>query len=771
MARSLYQRPTFYQRSGVENWRTRPGPLGFGVGSTQIGLNEHAIDFYVEFTEGTAQVTRVQCKVRRTTTELEAHDQYDPTIGRWPVGAYAIHGSVIGLNPSETWDVYWLLSFDDGSVASLYWPGLQTKAALVLTDTATLTPTRYLTATGSDAADGLTAGTAYGTWDYALAHTPSGGILRVGDGYYASSASTAPVGALSSGITVYGENKWIGDGGVPLNNGYRVLVEPAARTSPTGSGHPNPGVWAPIAVTGPGRYGNPVRSYDLWKWTAANVVYTTEMTGIYRVARDDEPLRLAHHVKDADYLSTPGTWAEYLYTNLYYHYGFWTDGADIYCRLPRDVESVDPFDPGRDPNTCYLAFSNSTHVGFYPKSGAGSRISQIGFAGFGKAVYSVTGNTIMDHCYVGPNNQYARWENNDQYMVHCWLKDSHLAQETPDHALIPWHQIKGGTVLADGTSYGTTRVCGAAEADIFLSTSRRLTFAHNLCEGIFNGPGSFGGTTSESTRLWAWGSTFYDNTMRYVADDCFEPEMGALSWKIWSNRIEKSIDLLSTGPVHGGPIYLWFNEVWQNGGAYVGQGSAPGVWGPDGKVVFKFSSESEPQAVIYAVHNTAFSNILSPSGSSPYIAGDSAGGTTSLGTKVHERMHWYGNLFIGLSRILDEINETRTDEWLDQYNFYFTYWTSGGLKVGGISYDNTTSTTKMANYRTAKKQGLTSNLVGATTYEVNGATSQAFFEAQLPNRATGVLTLATSSPLKNLVPPCPVTFRLGDALLNVGATP
>ena len=141
--------------------------------------------------------------------------------------------------------------------------------------------------------------------------------------------------------------------------------------------------------------------------------------------------------------------------------------------------------------------------------------------------------------------------------------------------------------------------------------------------------------------------------------------------------------------------------------------------------------------------------------------------------KVHERLDMYGNVIYTNYRIVDEINEQNGSEWRDDYNFYVTRddVTPSGIKCGGVHYQNGSAALDMGDYRANEGQGLHSNLVGATTHELNGAAEETWMEAQIPGFASGDLSLAVGSDLIDIVPPCPVTARLGQSFYNAGYQP
>jgi hypothetical protein len=793
MPRTLFRRANPTRRNGVPDWRDNGFPDGFALDEVRTYLHDDSIDFYLLYTATGAQPISVQVRARRS---ADASDEFlaDPAaISAWvdtddglaTVGRPSIQGSVLDLPPETTWTIRLRITFDDGDIRDFLLESLTTTAVRTYTDTDTLTPTRYLNAaTGSDSNDGLTAGTPWLTWDYMVDTAPTAAIVEVADGYYVSSVRSTGTTNLerNASITIYAADKRIGDDGADLANGNLVRVEPPTRSSPTGSGHPNSGVWTLETLTGPGRYGNPATSpgdqYPLYKWAASGILGSTLtfMQGTYRATRDGTPERLPHHYRDADYLLTAGGFAEYLYTNQLHRYGFWVDTTgDIYCRIPRTVEDADPKDPGLDPNTLYTTFSDIAAYGVNLKNGTGTRISGVNFIGFGTGIPCSPNDVTIDHCWFQSCRLAVVQDGDGQWFAHNRFEDTNLTAAVPDHKTLDWGVVKEAGVMQDGTAYGS-KIGGASEGNaVRTGTGAGGVIEHNLISGTFNGVGG-AGAENETQRLNSIGMIVRDNVFDLLADDCNEPEGGSMLRKIYRNRFSRSISVLSTGPVHGGPVYFHENVVGNMSARYVGRNLA-GATNPSGKVFSKFSSSSEPQCTIYVRHNTFYNTDINITGQGAIFAGDSAGGSTSSGAKVHEKHHWYGNFIVTTYRIMDEINETNTSEWYDDYNFYFTYdkTTPSGIKVGGTHYTNASASLRMANMRAAKNVGIHSNLVGATTYEMNdadgGTESETFFEAQLVDPAGGDFSLVALSPLRNLVPACPITALRAGAPFNVGYQP
>jgi hypothetical protein len=750
-------------------WDATPLPEGFSLQNPLFWAHEDALHVYAEFAEGAVKPVRVRMSIRRGDTS-EEHDQEDPAISRWPGYVSSIQGSCIMLRPEEDWVIRWVIEFDDATLGVYIWPLQWTRPARMLTDLAAVPVSRWCDQTvGVDTNLGTTAEAPWDSYHHAVVKTPRDGHLRIRAGYYVSQFG----GALGR------------DGAITISAEGRVIVEPPTRTSPAGSGLTNAGVWVltpsapdgpleadpPGILRGPGRFGNtPGTVYRLWKWTGSPITAGTGLTGTWRTTRNGRPRRLHHHARDTNALATPAHFAEFLYTNKRFRYGFFAaPNGDLFCRVPPPLPPADPLDPGLDPNTLFMTFTDGTTYGFYPKSGGPSRINGVTFIGFDRAILANAAGTIVDHCTTQCNRVGVYVNGHGSLVVDNLLEDADQAQEVPDHATIDWGAVKSAGIMADGTAYGA-KIAGSSEsAACKINTARGAEFRRNRIHGTFNGLTGAQAGPGPTSRLYSFATIATDNTFTFVADDAVEPEGAALCWVALRNRFEKCLVALSLGPVDGGPVIFDLNELWMNGGAYIGR-LIDGTISPAGKIFLKFSSQSEPQAPLYKRHNTAYATGLNPGGQAPPYAGDSAGGSTSAGFKVHEYQDWSGNLLLVAGDVINEISEQRP-EWRDNHNFYCTLSRTGGLKIAGTTYNNTSPSTTVEAMRAAVKQGEFSNRVGGTTYQMNGEDAVAFFRSQFVDGPAGDLRLVADSPLRGIVPPSPVTARRGQRAYDVGARP
>src|SRR5439155_23638802 len=143
-------------------------------------------------------------------------------------------------------------------------------------------------------------------------------------------------------------------------------------SSPSGSGQPNAGAWKRVTLTGPGFGGAPPgASYTVWEWSASGLSGATQLG--YASTRDAPPRRIANWKAGGGDLATPAGWAEKVYTNQSYNYGFYASGQDLYLRLPGDA----------DPNATYVTVGVGTGLGF---SSPGVRVSGLEIRAFDAGV-------------------------------------------------------------------------------------------------------------------------------------------------------------------------------------------------------------------------------------------------------------------------------------------------------------------------------------------------------------------------------------------------
>jgi hypothetical protein len=623
----------------------------------------------------------------------------------------AFYGSALLLSPATGYSLRVTVTDPDGVSGSPVLTGEITTREENIPPAGSLTPTRFVRTDGKGTADGTTERTAWRTLEQAIRDAPSGAVVSLGPGYY-----PRPTSARTIPITLLAQFPAVDDAQRVINEGRRSVIEYGIVSSPSGSGGPNAGVWQRVMLTGP-KTGRP---YPVWKWAGCGVSDVDELG--YASTRADLPKRVARWALKGPDLMTPEGWAEKLYTNRTYNYGFAGFGQDLYLRLHGDL----------DPNACYLSASRGAGI---LANGPGIRLS--GFEVRQVSLEYQDGATfgVVDHCLLSGAAVYFRGRQGkpsrygaDHVVQYNRILDSSLW--TDDHRsnpAIPWHFIKTTLKNADGTSYPNNRIGEGSETTGIGARggARRVVIRYNTIEGPFNG---IGGYNADFDRYSMQDTDIHDNLIRRIGDDALEPEQQAINWRIWNNRIEDSAVVLSTGPVAYGPIYLFRNSAWRIGGHGTGRDNSgdPAV----GSVGFKYSGSSRPAARLYVLHNTFWTDQPDVCGGDQY-----AGGGPDT-----EAFYLRNNIIHGTRYAFGA--PTGTGKWDEDYNYFSSTDTGRGLRYG--SRTGGRYTTDVAGYRHASGQGAHTNLAG-----------DFITPPRLANPSTGDLTLPADSPLIDAGTPVP----------------
>jgi hypothetical protein len=633
-----------------------------------------------------------------------------------PSGA-AFYGSALLLDPGTAYEVRVTIADPDGVDGDTVQVSTVTTRAEDIAPPAALVPNYFVRVTGNDAADGRSEATAWRTIDKAVQDAPSGAVVQVGPGHYPTARTTVGLWSTSrrSALTLVAQYPAVGDNHKLSDPALRSVIEPIGLSSPTGATDgPNPGVWQQIALTGP----KTGATYTVWRWADSPVANPTQLG--YATTRAGAPIRVAHWKRDTADLSTPAGWAEKLYTNLSYNYGFYADGADVYLRLPGNL----------DPNGLYLAFSHANQTAL-AVNGPNVRVSGFEIRQFASGIEVIWGarNAVVDHNLLTGNYGGVRFRGessvygSDHVVQDNIIQDSTLWSVDPANPAIPWNFIKSNLQNADGSAYPTSKVGGYAESAGIggRGSAKRVVVRRNLIEGTFNGVGT--GYNAGFDRYSGQDMDVYDNLMRHIPDDALEPELAAINFRAWNNRFEETLTVLSVGPVHYGPVYLFRNSAWRTGVDGVGRDGQ--LKGPAATMI-KYSGESSPTARVFVLHNTFWTDRRADGGSQ----------FASLGP-APEALYLRNNL-IRAARYAFEA-PTADGTWDEDYNYFLTTDTSRGLSLGPAIYR-----ANVQAYRDA-----TGN--GAHTNEERG------FVGDLPlmNAAEGDLRAVPSSPLVDAGVPVP----------------
>ena len=241
-------------------------------------------------------------------------------------------------------------------------------------------------------------------------------------------------------------------------------------------------------------------------------------------------MRVAHWKKDTADLATPAGWAEKLYTNLTYNYGFYADGSDLYLRLPGN----------RDPNTLYVTASGQNEVGLVV-NGPDVRISGFEIRQFTSGIQVMwdARNAVVDRSLLtgqrdrhllqggnGPARPIGLMYGGDHTIQENLIQDASLWSADPvGSPTIPWMFVKSNIRNADGSDYPTVRIGGSGESTGISGRggAQRVVVRRNTIDGPFNGVSP--GQNDIFDRYAGQDMDVHDNLIRHLADDALEPEV------------------------------------------------------------------------------------------------------------------------------------------------------------------------------------------------------------------------------------------------------
>jgi hypothetical protein len=566
-----------------------------------------------------------------------------------------------------------------------------------------LTPTHFVRAEGDDGNDGSSEASAWRTIGQAFAAAPEGAVVQIGPGIY-----QAPPEPRLEPLTLVAQFPAVDDGRNPINEGARSIVEPSVVSEP------NSGVWR--------------RTNRVWVWPNSGASEANQLR--FARTRTELPRRVAHWRGGGAELQTPAGWADKLYNNQTYNYGFYVDKQDVYLRLPGD----------QDPNQFYVTVlgRNQPTQGLVA-SGPDIRFSGLEIRGFqsGVATDARATFTTIDHCYLAGNlfgvdlrgtspemrGQAAGSSpssyGSDHLVQFNRIEDSNLWSEDPSNPALPWRFIKGAIRNSDGSPYGTGRL-GAQSEGVGVSGrggAHRVVVRHNTIIGTFNGISP--GYQPDFDRYAGMDMDAHDNYLTQIPDDAFEPENQAINFRAWGNRVDSATVVLSTGPVSYGPIYLFRNEAWNIGTSGVGREASGEL--DLGGILFKRSDGGKPPPRVFVVNNTFWTAQDGVTGGARYAGGG------------RQPEHFFlRNNILRVTRYAFNIPPNAAEQaWDEDYNHFFTNDPQGrGLSYAGRDFDN------IEPYRRASGQGAHSNKSGGPRSADPG----------LVNPSAGDLSLPAGSP-------------------------
>jgi hypothetical protein len=655
----------------------------------------------------------------------------------WQVGG-GLYGSVLLLDPGTAYDIK--VTPQGGSAIT----GTVTTRVDNIPTASSLTPTHFVRANGDDSKDGTSEATAWRTIQRALTVAPTGAVVEVGSGYYQGydRARTTPI-TLKAQFPAVDDNQNI------VNVGQHSIIEPAGVSSPTGSNGPNPGVWQQVSLTGPGLGGAPAgATYQVWKWTNSPVAGAAQLG--YSTTRDGQPQRIVDWADKRDDLATPEGWAEKVYTNKSYNFGFASYGNDIYVRMVGDA----------NPNNFYMTAGTGIALTL---NAPNIRVSGLEIRQFNYGIYFQANAKfgVIDHNLLSGNFMSIRVDGargnpssygSDHVVERNRFIDSNLwSDDQVSKPSIPWTFIKFNVTNANGSDYQVGHLGHQSETSAIgtVGGAQRMVVRNNTVDGVMNGFDIH--YQGDYDRYQNMDNDFYSNTIKHAIDDAFDGGLG-MNNRVWSNRTEHTLTFLAS-PTRYGPVFIFRNEVWRFGSIGVARMLSepqPPAPGRVGGVGFKYSGASVPTARFWIINNTFWTDDPLPVNGGARFAQDDG---------KPENFYLRNNIFRVTGANFMVPTPLSLNLWHEDYNYFGTTDTTRGMRI-----DNTPYTTNVGDYRTATGQGAHTNLSG------NFITPPT-----LTNPTGGNLSLPGNSPLidagvvvPNITDQCGVSFS-GSAP-DLGAT-
>ena len=314
---------------------------------------------------------------------------------------------------------------------------------------------------------------------------------------------------------------------------------------------------------------------------------------------------------------TVAEWRTYMANNTVHHSAWLYDTASgrVYVIMP---------DATLNPNTLYMVCGGGTGFDVYQP---GCRLSGVVLRGFfyGVATRANADDFVLDRCDIQQSfsgvqvfgdtsptpDDYARRMHvfsNRFYWGNLWSTAQALTN-TREEKLITWGYIKGDPVVAgirttQGVKIGKPGQDCESQAMFFRGGANGVTFRSNLIDGPFNG---LVGYPSGYDEYAQFGLEGFNNLVRHVADDAWEPEHQSGPWALWDNDHEYCAVGLSTGPASFGPFYLIRNRFWRFTAGGVGRTDA--MYAEVASTIWKLGGGPDPTSRAYFLQNTFWTDL------------------------------------------------------------------------------------------------------------------------------------------------------------------
>lgn len=300
--------------------------------------------------------------------------------------------------------------------------------------------------------------------------------------------------------------------------------------------------------------------------------------------------------------------------------GFFFDGTTLYLKL----SSGAPTDPAR---TIHVARRDN---GFYLNGRAHVRIENIeiryfGSSDYGKGVYlRYSDDCAVRSCLIHEVGSACVWvKGGSRNLVELnQLWDTSIFNW-------PWDFTKGSSsennavVLTDDVGRGNV-------------------VRSNTIWGVFNGIGPCGGDAPPSG--FSVETDLYDNQVRQITDDAFEPEGYCSNVRLWENTVTDAHMAFAVAPAAPGPTYFVRNIAYNTGNTRTSQ-----VDGWIASALKINSGYSTPVGPLHLLHNT----LLTEATDTDAIVLMNPGNSTSIYAR--------NNIIAGTRYVLDKVNPVSLD--------------------------------------------------------------------------------------------------------------
>jgi hypothetical protein len=209
----------------------------------------------------------------------------------------------------------------------------------------------------------------------------------------------------------------------------------------------------------------------------------------------------------------------------------------------------------------------------------------------------------------------------------------------------------------------------------------------------------------------------YRNECVRIVDDCVEPENAAVNWRVWENRIHKTTVMVSTSPIHYGPMYVFRNQAWDLGATGSGFEATSGRARVSTSVILKSGglnlATKHVRPILYWVHNTVWTDVDGSGGAENADLGSGGLDATINGQNGYNAVQYVRNNVVRNTRFTSRVGQGDVaTNWDEDYNVFVSRPTrdfggagtsresgmriEGGINGGHQIYDSTDASDRQA---------------------------------------------------------------------------